>query len=109
MGVKRRTQIARAERLPGVGFQPNLFGKLTLRQNFTDGSGETFTPDGAIGAQIQPSQIKGFPFSRTTAKQGSTVDIVEFQVHPAGTGKADFSPLRMPSASAAIRRQVPGE
>jgi len=63
-----------------------VIDKLTLRQNFTDGSSETFTPDGAVGAQVQPSQIKGFPFTRTTAKQGSTVDIVEFQVHPAGTG-----------------------
>jgi hypothetical protein len=60
--------------------------KLTLRLNFTDGTSESFTPDGAIGAQIQPSQIRGFPFSRTTARQGSTVDIIEFQVHPAGTG-----------------------
>lgn len=63
-----------------------VIDKLTLRLNFTDGSSETFTPDGAVGAQVQPSQIKGFPFTRTTAKQGSTVDIVEFQVHPAGTG-----------------------
>src|SRR5581483_7609712 len=63
-----------------------VIDKLTLRQNFTDGSSETFTPDGAVGAQLQPSQIKGFPLTRTTAKQGSTVDIVEFQVHPAGTG-----------------------
>ena len=60
--------------------------KLTLRLNFTDGTSETFTPDGAVGANIQPSQIKGFPFTRTTAKQGSTVDIIEFAVHPAGSG-----------------------
>ena len=63
-----------------------VIDKLTLRLNYTDGSSDTFTPDGAIGAQVQPSQIKGFPFTRTTAKQGSTVDIIEFQVHPAGSG-----------------------
>ena len=60
--------------------------KLTVRMTFTDGSFDTFTPDGAIGAQLQASQIKGFPYNRTTAKQGSSVEITEFQVHPVGSG-----------------------
>jgi hypothetical protein len=63
-----------------------VIDKLTLRLNFEDGSSESFTPDGAIGAQVQPSQIKGFPFTRTTAKKATTVDITEFAAHPAGTG-----------------------
>lgn len=60
--------------------------KLTLRLTYTDGSSETFTPDGAIGAQLQPSQIRGFAFTRTGAKQGSTADIIEFAMHPVGSG-----------------------
>jgi hypothetical protein len=60
--------------------------KLTARITYTDGSSETFTPDGAIGAQLQPSQIRGFAFARSGAKQGSTVDIIEFQMHPVGSG-----------------------
>ena len=63
-----------------------VLDKLTLRLNYEDGSSETFTPDGAIGAQIQPSQIKGFPYSRTSAKKSTKVDIIEFAAHPAGTG-----------------------
>jgi len=63
-----------------------VIDKLTLRLNFDDGSSETFTPDGAIGAQVQPSQIKGFSFTRTTAKKATTVDIIEFAAHPAGAG-----------------------
>lgn len=63
-----------------------VLDKLTLRLNYGDGSSESFTPDGAIGAQVQPSQIKGFPFSRTSAKKATTVDITEFAAHPAGTG-----------------------
>jgi len=57
-----------------------------LRLNYNDGTSETFTPDGAIGAQVQPSQIKGFPFTRTSAKKATTVGIIEFAAHPAGTG-----------------------
>lgn len=63
-----------------------VLDKLTLRLNYDDGSSETFTPDGAIGAQIQPSQIKAFPYSRTSAKKSTKVDIIEFAAHPAGTG-----------------------
>jgi len=63
-----------------------VIDRLTLRLNYEDGSSETFTPDGAIGAQVQPSQIKGFPFSRTSAKKSTKVDIIEFAAHPAGTG-----------------------
>jgi hypothetical protein len=63
-----------------------VIDKLTLRLNYNDGTSETFTPDGAIGAQVQPSQIKGFPFTRTSAKKATTVDIIEFAGHPAGTG-----------------------
>jgi hypothetical protein len=63
-----------------------VLDKLTLRLNYEDGTSETFTPDGAIGAQIQPSQIKGFPYSRTGAKKSTKVDIIEFAAHPAGTG-----------------------
>jgi hypothetical protein len=63
-----------------------VIDKLTLRLNFSDGSSETFTPDGAIGAQVQPSQIRGFPFTRTTAKKATTVDIIEFAAHPSGSG-----------------------
>lgn len=63
-----------------------VIDKLTLRLNYTDGSSETFTPDNAIGAQVQPSQIKGFPFTRTSARKATSVDIVEFAGHPAGTG-----------------------
>jgi hypothetical protein len=66
--------------------RPIQIDKLTVRLTYTDGSSDTFTPDGAIGAQVQTSQIKGFPYSRSTAKQGSRVDIIEFQVHPVGAG-----------------------
>jgi hypothetical protein len=60
--------------------------KLTVRLTYTDGSSDTLTPDGAIGAQLQASQIKSFPFNRTGAKQGSRADIIEFAMHPVGSG-----------------------